>query len=75
MKEKKVVFNSFFYSQLNYCPFVYVFLLKKSLNKVERLQNRALKFLYNDYVNPYDGLLNKYGLVAIELKLIRSSHL
>ena len=75
MKEKKVVIKSFFYSQLNYCPFVYVFSLKKSLNKVERLQNRALPVLYNDYVNPYDRLLNKYGLVAIKLKLIRSSHL
>ena len=64
MKEKKVVINSFFYSQLNYCPFVYVFSLKKSLNKVERLQNRALTFLYNDCVNPYDGLSNKYGLVV-----------
>ena len=31
----------------------------KSLNIVESLQKRALRFLYEDYVSPYEELLQK----------------
>ena len=41
-----------------------MFSRKKSLNKVERLQRRALSFLYNDYVTPYDELLNKFSVTV-----------
>lgn len=49
-KKKKDLMDSFFYSNFNCCPLVLMFSHKKSLNKVGRLQKRALKFLYNDYV-------------------------
>ena len=39
----------------------------KSLNKVESLQKRALRFLYEDYVSSYEELLQKAGK---ETKLI-----
>ena len=31
----------------------------KSLNKVESLEKRALRFLYEDYVSSYEELLQK----------------
>ena len=33
------------------------------LNKVESLQKRALRFLYEDYVSSYEELLQKAGKV------------
>ena len=51
---KKVLVNSYFYSNLNYCPLV--FPSAKSLNKMESLQKRALRYLYSDYESPYDTL-------------------
>ena len=44
--EKKTLINSYFYSNFNYCPLVWMFSSAKSLNKVESLQKRALHFLY-----------------------------
>ena len=59
-EEKKVLINSFIYSNFNYCPLVWHFSTSNSLNKVEKVQERALRFLYNDYNISYDKLL-KYA--------------
>ena len=56
---KKVLVNSYFYSIFNYCPLVWMFSSAKSLNKIESLQKRALRYLYSDYESPYDTLLAK----------------
>ena len=58
-EEKKTLINSYFYSSFNYCPLVWMFSSAKSLNKVESLQKRALRFLYEDYVLSYEELLQK----------------
>ena len=41
---------------------------KKSLIKLKDSQKRALRLLNNDFVTPYDALLNIPGLVTVELK-------
>ena len=38
----------------------------KSLNKIESLQKRALRYLYSDYESPYDTLLAKSGKVTMK---------
>ena len=60
-EEQKTLINSYFYSNFNYCPIVWMFSSAKSLNKVEYLQKRALHFLYEDYVLTYGELLQKAG--------------
>ena len=42
-KAKKVLVNSYFYSNFNYCPLVWMFSSAKSLDKIESLQKRALR--------------------------------
>ena len=64
-EEKKVLINSYFYS--NYCPLVWMFSHAKSLKKVEALQKRALRFLYNDYNTPLLEILKKSGKVCMEV--------
>ena len=44
----------------------------KSLNKVESLQKRALRYLYSDYASPYDTLLAKSGKVTMKARRLRS---
>ena len=58
-EEKKTLINRYFYSIFNYCPLVRIFSSAKSLNKVESLLKRALSFLYEDYVSPYEELFQK----------------
>ena len=57
IEEQKTLINSYFYSNCNYCLFLSIFSSAKSLNKVEPLQQRALRFLYEDYVSLYELLL------------------
>ena len=44
-KEKEVLLNSFVYSSFNYCPPVWHFCSTKSLYKIEKIQERALRLL------------------------------
>ena len=56
-EEKKTLINSYFYSNFNYCPLVWMFSSAKSSTKVESLQKRVFCFLYEDYVSSYEELL------------------
>ena len=47
-EERFVHINSFIYSNFNYCPFVWMFSSKRSLNKIENLRKRALCFVLDD---------------------------
>ena len=61
--QKEVLVNSFIYSNFDYCPLLaWMLSHKKSLDKIESLQKRALRFLLNDYdVSSYKQLLEKSG--------------
>ena len=69
---KKVLVNSYFYSNFNYCPLVWMFSSAKSLNKIESLQKRALSYLYSGYESRYDTLLAKSGKVTMKASRLRS---
>ena len=56
---KEVFINSYIISNFNYRPLVWMFSSTKSLNKIENLQNRALRFLYDDFEASYEDLLPK----------------
>ena len=60
-EERKVLINSLILSNFNYCPLVWFISPAKSLNKVESLQKRALRFLHNDCNSSYEELLKKSG--------------
>ena len=44
----------------------------KSLNKIENLQKRALRFVLSDYESSYDELLRLCGSCAINVRLKRN---
>ena len=69
---KKVLANSYFYSNFNYYPLVWMFSSAKSLNKIEYLQKRPLRYLYSNYESPYDTLLAKSGKVTMKASRLRS---
>ena len=71
-EENKTLVNSYFYSDFNYCLLVWMCSSAKSLNKVESLQKRSLRFLYEDYVSSYDGLLQKAGKETMKVNRLRS---
>ena len=71
-KEKKILVQSFVYSNFDYCPLVWYFSSSKSLQKMEKLQERALRFLYNDHTSSYNDLLSKSGKCTMLLSRQRT---
>ena len=70
-KEKEVLLNSSVYSNFNYCPLVWHFCSSKSLYKIEKIQERALRLLHNDFHSDYAKLLKKLGKATMEIKRLR----
>ena len=56
-REKEVLIQSFIQANFNYCPLVWFFTSPESLRKIERIQERALRILYNDYASEIGVLL------------------
>ena len=54
-------------SNFSYCSLVWSFFSAQSLNKIENLQKRALRFLLNDYNSAYEDLLEKSGYINMNL--------
>ena len=54
------------------CPLVWMFSSAKSLNKVESLQKRALRFLYDDYNASCESVLKLAGKSTVNVTRIRS---
>ena len=70
-KEKEVLINSFVYANFNYCPLVWHFCPAKSIRKIEKIQERALRILYDDFDSDSESLLKKSGKCTMEVKRLR----
>jgi len=55
----KHVFHSFIISNFNYCSLAWHICGVMNTRKVEKLQKRALRIVYNDYTSSYEMLLQK----------------
>ena len=56
---KLLIYKSFVRSNFSYCPVVWHFCSKSSTDKMEKLQYRALRLVYNDFISSYEDLLKK----------------
>ena len=70
-KEKEAMINTFVHSNFNYGCLIWHFSSKKSQIKIEKIHERSLKFLSNDYVSSYAELLEKSTSVSMETKRLR----
>ena len=70
--DKMAFIEAFIFSNFNYCPLVWHFTSMRSTNKIESIQKRALRLLYNDYTSTYDSLLAKANKPSMELKRYRT---
>ena len=53
---KGTIFYSFILSHFNYCPLVWYFCSIEDMKKMEKIQERALRFIYNDFKSTYTEL-------------------
>ena len=66
--EKMVLIQSFVEANFNYCPLVWFFSSPDSLRKIERIQERALRILYDDYVSASKVLLENANKTTFLIK-------
>ena len=55
----RLLIKSFVDSQFAYCPLVWMFCSRSLNNKINKLQERALRILYKDYESSFEDLLEK----------------
>ena len=65
---KLIIYKSFIMSNFNYCPLIWHFCSQTSTIKLEKIQERALRFIYNDHSSTYADLLKCAGTVNLHIK-------
>ena len=67
-----MVMEAFIESQFNYFPLIWMFYSRTLNNKINRLQERALRIIYSDYKSLFCELLEKDKSFPIHHKHIQS---
>ena len=65
LKKKKLLMNSFFNAQFNYCSLIWMLHSRSNNNKIKHLHERCLRIIYNDKQSSYEKLLIKDDTVSI----------
>ena len=65
---RKVIYQSFIQSNFNFCPLIWHFCSARNTKKIEQLNFRALKLVYQDFSSTYDDLLNRDKSVSLHLQ-------
>ena len=63
------IFMSFIKSIFNYCPVTWMFTRSGNIRKLDRLQHRALRFVYNDFDASYSDLLLRSNTMSVTVYL------
>ena len=63
--------SSFVHSQLAYCPLVWMFHNQDLNHRINKIQERALRLLYNDEESNFSELLHKNGLFTVHERNIQ----
>ena len=71
-KKKKLLINSLFISQFNYCPLIWMCHNRTKNNKINRRHERCLRLLYNNEKSSFHDLLEKDLSVSIHYRNLRA---
>ena len=70
--KRRLLMNSFFASQFNYCPLVWMCHHHSVNNKINCLHERCLRIVYSDSVSSSEELLHKDSSVSVHVKNIKT---
>ena len=66
------IYHSFILSNFNYCSLTWHFCGETNTKKIEKNQERAMRFIYSDYSTSYESLLIKSQLPSLEVRRLRT---
>ena len=59
VNQRKAIMRAFIHSQFGYCPLVWMFHSRKLNNRINKIQERSLRIVYNDEKSTFKQLLKK----------------
>ena len=65
INKRRILIKSYIFSQFNYCPLVWMCHSRSLNNKINRMQDRALRIVYIDYKSSLKELLQKNKSITI----------
>ena len=69
---KLTIFHSFILSNFNFCPLAWHFCSKANTIKLEKIQERTLRFIYEDYNSTYEELLHIVKVPFLQIRRMRT---
>ena len=69
---KLTIYYSFIMSNFSYCPLTWHFCGEQNTRKIEKIQERALRFIYEDHQSSYETLLQISNLPSLKTRRMRS---
>jgi hypothetical protein len=63
---KLTIYHSFILSNFNYCSVIWHFCSEANTKKMKKIQERALKFIYNENHSTYEEFLAKSKLPSLK---------
>ena len=72
LQRKRTLYKAFVESQFKYCPLTWILHSLKTNYKINRLQDRPLRLIYNDHISSFEELLSKDGTFTIHEQNIQN---
>ena len=69
---KTRIFHSFIVSHFNYCPVIWHFCSKRKTKMLDKIQERSLRFVFNDKLSSYDDLLKRIKKDPLHVTRLKS---
>ena len=69
--KKRLLLKTFIESQFSYCPLIWMFCSIGMNNKINRIHERALRLVYEDYTTSFEDLLSRDKSVTIHQRNIQ----
>ena len=63
--------KTFVESKFVYCPLIWMFRSRRVNSKINHLQERCLRIIYNDYITLFEDLLKKENSIKVHHKNIQ----
>jgi len=70
--KKRTLFNAFFESQFSYCPLTWMLHNRELNNRINRIQEKCLRIIFNDYSLTFQELLQKNKTDCIHQRNLKS---
>ena len=71
-EKKRIIMSAFIESQFSHCPLVWMFCHSRKLNnRINRIHERGLRMVYEDYTSTFEDLLRMDGSVTVHHRNIQ----